>query len=105
MINGYQQAALATRLGIPILYGADMVHGDSHMTGTTVFPHNIGLGATHDAALVQQECQVAAAETYASGVRWTFGPVIAVPQDVRWAAPTRAMVKTRLWSLSSARPV
>jgi beta-glucosidase len=84
MVSGYQQAALATRLAIPILYGADMVHGASHITGTTVFPHNIGLGATHDAPLVQQVCQVTAIETAAAGVRWTFGPVVAVPQDVRW---------------------
>jgi beta-glucosidase len=84
MVNSYQQVALTTRLGIPILYGADMVHGDSHITGTTIFPHNIGLGATRDAALVTQVCQVTAAEMYASGVRWTFGPVVAVPQDIRW---------------------
>jgi beta-glucosidase len=84
MVNGYQQAALGTRLGIPILYGADMIHGDAHLTGTTVFPHNVGLGATHDPALVTQVCQVTAAEMNASGVRWTFGPVVAVPQDVRW---------------------
>ncbi len=84
MVNAYQQAALGTRLGIPILYGVDAVHGDAHLTGTTIFPHNIGLGATHDAALVQQTCQVTAAEMNASGVRWTFGPVVAVPQDVRW---------------------
>ena len=52
MVDGYQQAALGTRLGIPIMYGVDMVHGASHMTGTTIFPHNIGLGATRDAGLV-----------------------------------------------------
>ena len=84
MVKSYQDAATGTRLGIPILYGADMVHGVSHITGATVFPHNVGLGATHDAALVQQVCQVTATEMYASGVRWTFGPVLAVPQDVRW---------------------
>ena len=84
MVKSYQDAATGTRLGIPILYGADMVHGVSHMTGATVFPHNVGLGATHDAALVKQVCQVTATEMYASGVRWTFGPVLAVPQDVRW---------------------
>ncbi|HEX7590533.1 MAG TPA: glycoside hydrolase family 3 protein [Candidatus Limnocylindrales bacterium] len=84
MVDSYAQAALGTRLGIPLIYGADMVHGDSHITGTTIFPHNIGLGATRDAALVTQVCQATAAEMYASGVRWTFGPVVAVPQDVRW---------------------
>jgi beta-glucosidase len=84
MVSDYQTAALATRLGIPIMYGADMVHGASHITGTTVFPHNVGLGATNDATLVQQVCQVTAAETSAAGVDWVFGPVVAVPQDVRW---------------------
>ena len=52
--------------------------------GATIFPHNVGLGATHDPALVKQVCQVTAAEMNAAGVRWTFGPVVAVPQDVRW---------------------
>ena len=54
MVDGYQQAALGTRLGIPIAYGVDMVHGASHMAGTTIFPHNIGLGATRDPELVER---------------------------------------------------
>ena len=84
MVGGMQSQALTTRLAIPILYGIDAMHGDAHLTGSTVFPHNIGMGATHDAALVQQECKVTAAEMNATGVRWTFGPVVAVPQDIRW---------------------
>jgi beta-glucosidase len=84
MVSDYQDAALGTRLGIPLMYGVDMVHGVSHMTGTTIFPHNIGMGATHDAALVAQACQVTATESNAAGVRWTYSPVVAVPQDVRW---------------------
>jgi beta-glucosidase len=84
MVGGMQAQALTTRLAIPILYGIDAMHGDAHLTGSTVFPHNIGMGATHDAALVQQECKVTAAEMNATGVRWTFGPVVAVPQDIRW---------------------
>ena len=84
MVGGMQSQALTTRLAIPILYGIDAMHGDAHLTGSTVFPHNIGMGATHDAALVQQECMVTAAEMNATGVRWTFGPVVAVPQDIRW---------------------
>ncbi len=84
MVDSYQKAALATRLKIPMLYGVDAVHGDAHLTGTTIFPHNIGLGATRDEALVKQTCQVTAAEMNATGVRWTFAPVVAVPQDVRW---------------------
>jgi beta-glucosidase len=53
MVDRYQRAALATRLHIPILYGIDTVHGDGNMAGATVFPHNIGLGATRDPALVR----------------------------------------------------
>ena len=84
MVDGYQQAALGTRLGIPILYGVDAVHGQSHVVGATIFPHEVGLGATHDAALVEQVGRVTALETSATGIRWTFGPIVAVPQDVRW---------------------
>jgi beta-glucosidase len=84
MVNAYQQAALGTRLGIPMIYGIDAVHGDNNVYGSTIFPHNVGMGATHDPALVTKECQATALEMNAVGIRWTFGPVIAVPQDVRW---------------------
>lgn len=49
MVSAYQQAAQQTRLGIPILYGTDAVHGHGNLYGATLFPHNIGLGATRDA--------------------------------------------------------
>jgi beta-glucosidase len=84
MVNGYQQAALGTRLGIPMLYGIDAVHGNNNVFGATIFPHNVGMGATHDPALVTKECAAVAQEMNAVGIRWTFGPVIAVPQDIRW---------------------
>jgi beta-glucosidase len=84
MVNAYQQAALGTRLGIPIIYGVDAVHGHNNVAGATIFPQNVGLGATNDPALVQQVCAATAAEMNATGVRWDFGPVVAVPQDVRW---------------------
>jgi beta-glucosidase len=84
MVNAYQQAALATPLGIPMLYGIDAVHGNNNVFGSTIFPHNVGMGATHDAALVTKECAAVAQEMNAVGIRWTFGPVIAVPQDIRW---------------------
>ena len=84
MVAGYQQAALNTRLGIPILYGVDAVHGQSHVVGATIFPHQAGLGATHDPVLVEQIGRVTATEMSATGIRWTYGPVAAVPQDIRW---------------------
>jgi len=84
MVDAYQQAALGTRLGIPIIYGVDAVHGHNNVEGATIFPQNVGLGATDDPALVQQVCSATALEMNATGVRWDFGPVVAVPQDIRW---------------------
>jgi beta-glucosidase len=84
MVDGYQEAALGTRLGIPIIYGVDAVHGHNNVVGATIFPQNVGMGATNDPALVQQACAATALEMNATGVRWDFGPVVAVPQDIRW---------------------
>ncbi|MGZ6624751.1 MAG: glycoside hydrolase family 3 protein [Solirubrobacteraceae bacterium] len=84
MVDRYQQAALATRLHIPILYGIDTVHGDGNMYGATVFPHDIGLGATRDPALVRDVEHVAAEETRTTGPQWVFAPGICVARDDRW---------------------
>ena len=84
MVDRYQQAALATRLHIPILYGIDTVHGDGNMYGATVFPHDIGLGATRDPALVRDVEHVAAEETRTTGPQWVFAPCICVARDDRW---------------------
>jgi beta-glucosidase len=62
MTDGYRQAALASRLKIPFLYGADEVHGMSTVKGAVVFPHNIGLGATRDLALVEETARITADE-------------------------------------------
>ena len=72
MIDGYQTQALATPLQIPMIYGIDSVHGDNNLAGATVFPHNIGMGATRDPALAQQEGIVTATETRATGIPWAF---------------------------------
>jgi beta-glucosidase len=84
MVDRFQRAALATRLHIPLLYGIDSVHGDGNMYGATVFPHNIGLGATRDPALVRDVAHVTAQETRASGPQWTFAPCICAARDDRW---------------------
>ena len=75
MIDRFQRAALRTRLGIPLLYGIDAVHGNGNALGATVFPHNIGLGATRDPKLVRKIAEITAEETRASGPQWTFSPV------------------------------
>jgi beta-glucosidase len=84
MVDRYQRAALATRLHIPLLYGIDTVHGDGNMAGATVFPHNIGLGATRDPGLVRDVEHVAAEETRTTGPQWAFAPCICVARDDRW---------------------
>jgi beta-glucosidase len=84
MVDGFQRAALATRLHIPIIYGIDAVHGNGNVFGSTVFPHNIGLGATRDPDLVRRVAHVTAEETRASGPQWTFAPCICAARDDRW---------------------
>jgi beta-glucosidase len=84
MVDTYQQAALDTRLGIPLIYGVDSVHGHGNLQGATVFPHNIGLGATRDPKLVERIGHITAEETRASGPQWAFAPCICVARDDRW---------------------
>jgi beta-glucosidase len=80
----YQSKALETRLGIPLLYGIDAVHGHSNVIDAVVFPHNIGLGATRNAALVEEIARITAKEIKATGMNWDFAPCVAVPRDDRW---------------------
>jgi beta-glucosidase len=84
MVRAYQEAALQSRLGIPIWYGTDAVHGHNNVRGATIFPHNIGLGAARDADLVRRIAQVTAREMLATHANWAFAPAVSVPQDIRW---------------------
>lgn len=84
MINGFQNVALTSRLGIPLLYGVDAVHGHNNVQRATIFPHHIGMGATHDTALITQAEQVTRDEVLGTGARWTFAPCLCVAQDDRW---------------------
>jgi beta-glucosidase len=84
MYDGFQSHALNTRLKIPLLYGIDAVHGHNNVRGAVVFPHNIGLGATRNPDLVGMAGRITASEVRATGMNWTFSPVVAVPQDERW---------------------
>lgn len=76
MYNSYQAAALDTRLGIPLIYGIDSVHGHNNLNGATIFPHNIGLGAARDLELVEKVAEITALETAATGLDWSFSPVL-----------------------------
>ncbi|KAH7653184.1 beta-glucosidase protein [Dioscorea alata] len=84
MINDFQKGCLATRLGIPMIYGIDAVHGHNNVYGATIFPHNIGLGATRDPDLVKRIGAATALEVRATGIPYTFAPCIAVCRDPRW---------------------
>ncbi|CAK9326971.1 unnamed protein product [Citrullus colocynthis] len=84
MIDRFQYWALQSRLGIPIIYGSDAVHGNNNVYGATIFPHNVGLGATRDADLVRRIGAVTAIEVRASGVHYAFAPCVAVSRDPRW---------------------
>jgi beta-glucosidase len=94
MTDGYRQAALASRLKIPFLYGADEVHGMSTVKGAVVFPHNIGLGATRDLALVEETARITADEGRGCGVDFFFSPVVAVALDERWGRTYEAFGET-----------
>lgn len=84
LYDGYQARAMKTRLRIPLLYGVDAVHGHNNVIGAVAFPHNIGLGCTRDAKLVERASAVTAEEVRATGINWAFSPCVAVPQDIRW---------------------
>jgi beta-glucosidase len=84
MVNTFQSHAMTTRLQIPMIYGVDAVHGHGNLFGATVFPHNIGLGATRDPQLVKEIGQATAAEVRATGIPWNFSPCLCVTRDERW---------------------
>lgn len=84
MVCGYQSAALGTRLGIPLIYGVDAVHGHNNVKDAVIFPHNIGLGAARDPGLVERIGRVTARELLGTSAHWTFAPSVSVPQDLRW---------------------
>ncbi len=90
MVGSFEEGALRSRLGIPLLYGVDAVHGHNNVYGATIFPHNIGLGATRDADLIRRVARVTAEELIATGVRWDFAPPVSVPQDIRWGRTLEA---------------
>ncbi|PNY11277.1 lysosomal beta glucosidase-like protein, partial [Trifolium pratense] len=84
MVDGFQKLALESRLGIPIIYGTDAIHGNNNVYGSTIFPHNVGLGATRDADLVRRIAAATSLELRASGTHYTLAPSVSVCKDPRW---------------------
>ena len=84
MYDDFQAYAIASRLKIPLIYGIDAVHGNNNVYGSTIFPHNIGMGCTKDENLIRKADSIVAVEVSAAGIDWTFAPCIAVTRNERW---------------------
>lgn len=87
LADAFYDASMARDDGrprIPVLWGTDAVHGNNNIVGATLFPHNIGLGAARNPALMEEIGRVTAEETAAAGLDWSFAPTLAVVQDDRW---------------------
>src|SRR6476469_1482383 len=82
----YYRASMSTDMTVkvPIIWGTDAVHGHNNVYGATLFPHNIGLGAAHDPALMTRIGGATAAQVRATGITWAFAPTLAVVQNPRW---------------------
>ena len=87
LADAFYEASMDTSQGgkaIPVIFGIDAVHGQSNIVGATLFPHNIGLGATRNPELLRRIGEITALETRTTGMEWAFAPTVAVPQDDRW---------------------
>ena len=87
LADAYYRASIDQPAGtpiVPVMFGIDAVHGHNNLVGSTLFPQNVGLGATRDPSLIRQIGAVTAQELRASGINWTFAPTLTVPQDRRW---------------------
>lgn len=85
--DAYYEASMrpnGTLPRIPVMWGSDAVHGHNNIVGATLFPHNIGLGAARNPALMERIGAVTAIEMRVTGLDWTFAPTIAVARDDRW---------------------
>ncbi len=84
LYDSIEARSLKNRLGIQLIYGVDAVHGHSNVEGATIFPQNVGLGATRDAGLIEKIGRATAEEVRATGINWGFAPCVATPRDIRW---------------------
>src|SRR6266566_610841 len=79
-----QTATKKTRLGIPVIYGIDSIHGANYIQGSTLFPQEIGMAATWNPELMKRGSEIAAMETRATGIPWSFSPVLDIGRDPVW---------------------
>jgi beta-glucosidase len=84
IIGAIQTSAERTRLRIPVIYGIDSIHGANYVRGATLFPQEIGMAASWNPALVQRAEEIAAMETRAAGIPWSFSPVLDLGRQPLW---------------------
>lgn len=86
LADQFAKAAMSTdmKVKVPLIWGTDAVHGHNNVHGATIFPHNIGLGATRDPNLVYRIGRATAKQVRATGIGWAFAPTVAVVQNQRW---------------------
>ena len=84
IISQIQTATKKTRLAIPVIYGIDSIHGANYVQGATLFPQEIGMAATWNPELMKQAAEIAAAETRAAGIPWSFSPVLDIGRQPLW---------------------
>jgi len=83
-IGQIQTAAKKTRLAIPVIYGIDSIHGANYVQGATLFPQEIGMAATWNPELMKRATEIAAMETRAAGIPWSFSPVLDIGRQPLW---------------------
>lgn len=84
IIGAIQRASQRTRLKIPNIYGIDSIHGANYIKGGTLFPQQIGMAATWNPILMERSAEIAAAETRAAGIPWSFSPVLDIGRQPSW---------------------
>src|SRR5947199_10195345 len=84
IIGEIQTAAKKTRIGIPVIYGIDSIHGANYVQGSTLFPQEIGMAATWNPELMKRATEIAAVETRAAGIPWSFSPVLDIGRQPLW---------------------
>ena len=84
IIGAIQNSAQRTRLKIPVIYGIDSIHGANYVRGATLFPQEIGMGASWNPPLMQRAAEIAAMETRAAAIPWSFSPVLDLGRQPLW---------------------
>jgi beta-glucosidase len=97
-IKGIQEAAMQSRLKIPVLIGVDVIHGYK-----TIFPIPLGLSCTWDTELIERSARIAAIEASATGICWTYSPMVDIARDPRWGRVAEGAGEDPWWGSQVAR--